>query len=427
LYDCENNFNKIIHTDRLVFIKKLKTTIMKRACLGLNTNTIAQNDVSYIHLLQNNFTTMKRVGDTSNCNIANSLVQGLYKPYKWVNWSKGTAIVLFLLAFSGCKAPVQRDVADKDTMKVTTFRVISSGKNVTFDYSGTIEAYQVIPLTFQVSGIVDMVYAKEGDHVNRGQLLATIDKSDLENIYQASLAKYQQAKDAYDRLKSVHDEGSLPEIKWVEMVSNLQQAESAKEIAKNNLNKSRLVAPVDGFIGRRNIEPGQSSVLLTSAPFELVKIEKVYVKIAVPENEVNKIRVGQKAVFSVAALDNKTFEGIINSISPVADVLSRTYTVKVLANNPSLMLKPGMVCDVSIPVEGNIKQLLIPYRAVSTDDNGNPYVYVINEGTKRVSKQNIEIGNYSDSHIIVLSGLTEGSLIVVDGKEKLSNNQLISY
>ncbi|MEI7983494.1 MAG: efflux RND transporter periplasmic adaptor subunit, partial [Bacteroidota bacterium] len=174
-------------------------------------------------------------------------------------------------------------------VKVTTV-IVKQEKVVTaLRYSGTIEAYQSIPLNFQTTGTVQEVLVDAGDIVHKGELIATIDPTDARNMYEITLSQYQQAKDAYDRLKSVHDKGSLPEIKWVEMESKLEQAQSSLNLAKNNLGKCNLHAPVNGMVGSRNIEPGMSSISIASAPLELVDIRQVYVKISVPENEVARI------------------------------------------------------------------------------------------------------------------------------------------
>ncbi|MGC8804202.1 MAG: efflux RND transporter periplasmic adaptor subunit, partial [Bacteroidales bacterium] len=299
-------------------------------------------------------------------------------------------IIAAIVFLTGCQNRVKQQDKTSEVIRVTPYRVTTSNDGIVLRYSGTVEAYRTIPLTFQVSGTVQQVLVQEGDRVRKGQLLAVVDPSDYENVYQASLAKYQQAQDAYDRLKIVHDQGSLPEIKWVEITTGLEQARSSMELARNNLNKCKLYAPEDGFIGRRNIEPGQSTMAVTAAPLELVKIEKVYVKIPVPEQEVNRLQVGQRVSFTVAALGNQSFEGSIANMSPVADMLSRTYTARVLVNNPSYTLKPGMVCDVVVPLVQAKQSLLIPYRAVTTDDQGHTYVFVINTHTRRISKRPVQ-------------------------------------
>jgi RND family efflux transporter MFP subunit len=299
-------------------------------------------------------------------------------------------------------------------------------KSYVLHYSGTIEASQTIPLTFQTTGTVQEIYVEIGDVVKRGQLIARVDSSDMHNIYMVALAKYEQAKDAYNRLKSVHDQGSLPEIKWVEMESNMDQAKSSYELAKNNLEKCNMRAPVSGIVGRRNIEPGQSSIGSSFSPIELVQIETVFVKVSVPENEIGKIAKGQKVTFSVSALDGKLYDGVVTNVSPVADAISRTYTIKITVKNPEYHLKPGMVCDATLSLERETALLVIPYQAVSKDNFGKAFVFVVTEDGKKVRKQNITVGTYRESGIEVLEGLDPDQKIVVSGKEKLSDNSLIS-
>jgi len=257
-------------------------------------------------------------------------------------------------------------------------------------------------------------------------LLATVDKADAQSMFELSNSKYIQAKDAYKRLKEVHDNGSLSEIKWVEMESNLQQAASSVAIAKNNLKKSSLYSPDNGIIGKRNIEPGMSSLGSPISPLELVKIEMVYVKISVPENEIGKIKKGLKASFKVSALDNKIFNGVVTTVGVVADQISRTYEVKITVKNPGLLLKPGMVCDVNLGISAPDEVLEVSYQAVDKDNDNNSFVFVVDTAKKIVRKRIITIGKYQNDNIEVISGLALGEKVVSEGKQKLSDNSKIS-
>lgn len=335
-------------------------------------------------------------------------------------------IFLFLapIMLLGCKKEMQDESANAPKVKVEAVKAITTDGG--FKYSGTIEASQTIPLSFQASGTVLQVYVNAGDPVRKGQVLATVDKSDAQNMYELSNAKYEQAKDAYNRLKEVHEKGSLSEIKWVEMESNLQQAQASVALAKNNLKKCTLYAPESGIIGSRNIEPGMSSIGSTLSPLEIIKIETVYVKIAVPENEIGKITKGLKASFTVSALDNQTFEGTVTNVGVVADQVSRTYEVKISVNNKDLLLKPGMVCDVKLSLSGKKQIVAVPYKAVDKDNNKQNFVYVIDSAQKTAKKRIITIGNYQNDYIEVLSGLALGEQVVCEGKQKLSDNCKIS-
>ncbi len=327
--------------------------------------------------------------------------------------------------FAGCSTSQDKDQKKNEKATVVkTSQVKSERYEVNLQYSGTVEPSQTIPLSFQTTGTIEKVLVNTGDDVKKGQLLATLDKSTFQNMYDIAKAKYQQAKDAYDRLKTVHEQGSLPEIKWVEMETNLEQAKSSLEMSENNLAKCNMYAPSNGTVGRRNIEPGMSSLSLTSSPIELVEINTVYVKISVPENEIGKMKKGIEANIKVPALNDMMFKGDITNISPIADAFSHTYEVKITVKNSQLNLKPGMVCDVTLNLKSEKELVLLPYQSVTQDNNFNTFVYVVNND--RAKKQIIKTGNYRNNSIEVISGITPGQVIIVEGKEKLSDNSLIS-
>jgi len=336
-------------------------------------------------------------------------------------------LILFAILIAMASCQQKQEVVKKEdaSIRVKAKPVQTVNGLSKLRYSGTVEAAQTIPLTFQSSGTVDQVLVQEGDVVHKGQLLAVVNKADNQSIYNSSLAMYQQAKDAYDRLKQVYDNGSLSEVKWVEMETNLKKAESQLQIAKNNLDKCNLYAPTSGIVGKRNIEPGQSAISSFS-PIELVKIEKVSVKISVPENEIGKIKKGMIATFTISALDNKSFEGTITNVGVVADQFSRTYEVKMTVDNTGLEMKPGMVCDVIMNTSTEKQLVLVPYNAISKDAEGNAFVYVVSPDNKSVRKQIIKVGEYQSSGLEVLSGLSANQNIVVEGKEKLSDNSTIT-
>ena len=301
---------------------------------------------------------------------------------------------MIIVMIMGCGSNKKEETTPEKRIKVSASKVVPAKSGYNLEYSGSIEASQTIQLTFKTTGTVDKVYVEVGDAVTKGQLLASLDNSEMQNIYSTMLAKYNQAKDAYDRLKAVYDKGSLTEIKWAEMKSNFEQAKSSLDLAKNNLEDCNMYAPIDGYVGSRNIEPGQSAISITSAPIELVKIETVYIKISVPENEINRIRNGQKASISVSALNDKQFVGMVTNVGLVADAISRTYTAKISVLNTNLELKPGMVCDVTLKLESEKVSLVVPYKAVSKDNDGKSYVYIMSPDNNKVKKQNIIIGRY---------------------------------
>lgn len=350
---------------------------------------------------------------------------GYYRKQTIEKMKKGFLLGLASLLLWSCGHVKKAEVSMDPQVILSEVKEVKSSSDL--HYSGSIEAYQSIPLTFQTNGTVLKVLVNEGDAVRKGQLLATVDKTDAQNMYEMTFSKYKQAKDAYKRLKEVHENGSLPDVKWAEMEANLQQAESSLKIAKNNLKKSNLYAPESGIIGKRNIDPGMNSIGNTFSPLEIVKIELVYVKIAVSENEIVKIRKGLHASFTISALGDKTFEGTVTSVGVVADRISRTYEVKILVRNKNMEMKPGMVCDVNLGIVPDKNIVAVPYSAVDVDKDNNKFVYVVDVKTKNVRKRIIQTGNYQSNDIEVLSGLSLGEKVVSEGKQKLTDNCKVSF
>lgn len=124
-------------------------------------------------------------------------------------------------------------------------------------YSGNIIPKITTPLSFLIPGTVTKINVDEGDWVKKGQVLAVLNNTSFKNAYQGTLATQKQAQDAYDRLKTVHDKGSLPEIRWQDVKTKLEQAKSANQIALENVANGTLRAPSDGFIGMRNLDIGR--------------------------------------------------------------------------------------------------------------------------------------------------------------------------
>jgi RND family efflux transporter MFP subunit len=333
------------------------------------------------------------------------------------------AMLLFVACGGEQKAPANNEANRIVKIKAELASVVTGVSDL--HYSGTIEPLQTVDLSFETVGTVDKVLVQEGDAVRKGQLLATINKSDDEQLRSVSQAKYKQAKDAYSRFKSVYNSGSLSEMKWVEIETTLKEAESQLQLARSGIDKCRLRSPIDGIVGKRDVEPGQYSLSLKT-PLKIVVLKTIQVKISVAENEIGKIRKGEKANFTIAAINGKLFVGTVASVGVMADPIARTYDVKIIISNPNLEIKPGMVCNVSLNAGIEQSFLSVPKNAVSRDDNGKAYVYVVSPSKKRAIKQIVQLGNYRDNSIEITGGLSTNQLVITEGKEKLSNNSLIS-
>jgi len=213
------------------------------------------------------------------------------------------ALALLFLVVS-CKGKKEEATAD-GAIPVKVETVSTTTATGEHNYVGTVEENTGSSLSFSVMGTVEKVLVTEGQSVSKGQLLAVLNKATLMNTYNAAHSSLKQAQDAYKRLTQLHESGSLPEIKYVEIQTQLQQAEAAESIAKKNLRDCNLYAPFSGVIARKSIDPGMN-VVPGFESIKLVTIDKVNVKVSVPENEIARVKKGATAQVDVAALDHKS-------------------------------------------------------------------------------------------------------------------------
>lgn len=330
--------------------------------------------------------------------------------------------ILMVAAFSACQTEAQKpkEMASKD-IKVETQKMKTSEEVQALFYSGQIETSKNIRLSFQIPGKVTKVNVEEGDRIKAGQVIALIDDSRFQSAYDAALASHHQAEDAYNRLKMVYDNGSLPEIDWQDIKTKKAQSQAALELAEENLRDCKLTAPSSGIIGSRDIEEGMNAS--PNMPiFDLLKMDKIYVKVSVPENEINKLKKGQTAKLSVGALGTEEFLAVVEKIGVTANPISRTYDVKLLILDQPDNVKPGMLCDVVVFPEINELVFTLPIQAVLKDDNHKSFVYTINTSNQTAWPRYVDVGGFSNNQVKITSGLKTNDIVVVSGQHKLTPN-----
>ncbi len=291
-------------------------------------------------------------------------------------------------------------------------------------YSGTIEESVSISLSFPITGLVDRVLVLQGQKIRKGQLLAYVNGESFKNSYELSLAKQKQAEDAYHRFEPMFKNATMPEIKMVEIQTGLKQSVAATAIAKKNWDDCKLYAPADGVIGKRSLEPGMNVIPGVSV-FTLVQIEKVFVRFPVPENEISKITKDQTSEIEIPALGAQLFYGKVEEIGVMANIMTRSYDIKIGLANPEGTIRPGMVCNVRLKSTAKARVLVVPNHVVQVDENGINFVYVANLKQGVAQKRKVLIGPILKEGICITQGLNSNEKIIVSGMQKLADNSAI--
>lgn len=322
-----------------------------------------------------------------------------------------------------CTSCTDKQQQEKLPVSVKTLEVSAATKNITKDYVGIAESQYASSLSFQVPGQVAKVYVTKGQKVKKGQLLAILHAENLQNAYDASSASLKQAEDAYKRLEVLYRQKSLPEIKFVEIQTKLEQARSTERIAAKNLADSRLTAPFDGVIEQKSIEPGEN-VLPNVQAFTLLNLQGIKIKMSVPENEIAQVNIGNQAIVSVGALQGKEFTAVVSEKSMLAHPVSHNYEASMrIESTEKVDIIPGMVCKVKLR-QGDEPAIVLPNNAVLVSKNGGRFVWTVRDGL--VSRKNVVAGGLTESGLVITEGLSPGDRVITAGSQKVSEGMKVT-
>ena len=284
-------------------------------------------------------------------------------------------------------------------------------------YVGIVEENTSTPVSFVGSGTLQRVCVEEGQAVSKGQLIAELDMSQAKSLVAAAQAQYDQAQDALRRLRQVYEAGSLPEVKWVEVQSQVAQAKSQLDIARKNLADCRICAPVAGVVGSLNFHAG--SVVLTSEPIvSILDISTVKVKVSIPEREISGLSTQTPTTIRVEAV-GRTYEGGRIEKGVSADAVTRTYDIRIHVKNADRKLLPGMIADVQMKpaAAATPAAITLPIRCVQQFTGGGQFVWVVEANQAKARR--VTTGKASGNRIVVTEGLKGGEKVIVDGWQKV--------
>lgn len=337
---------------------------------------------------------------------------------------KGILGLLTILVVCSCGE--KKESGAKAPLRVKTQIVSPALSDDAQTYVGIVEEREATAVSFTSMGIVKRVLVNEGQAVGRGQLIAEMDDTQARNLLIGAEAAMNQANDALERYKMLHDNGSLPEVQWVEIQSKVAQAKSQYEVAKKNLEDCRLTAPVSGIIGKKQVGAGETA-MPSQAVVTILDISSVKIKVAVPEAEISGITASTPSTIKVEAAQTTVSGGRIEK-GVQADALTHTYDVRINVQNGNRKLLPGMVASVhfngqSIMSNGHS---LIPVTAVQKKSDGTLFVWTVAKDST-AHRTTISTGVTSGNHITITNGIEKGQCIVTEGFQKLSEGTKIIF
>jgi len=295
--------------------------------------------------------------------------------------------------------------------------------------SGKVSSENEAELSFKISGKVNWIGPKVGDEVKKGQVIATLDKKDLEITLSQKEAALRTAEadleKVIDDIREHNWAKPAPITETYSQKMNRVAAESARDsayeavlAAKEAIKNTNLVSPIPGILVSRNTEIGQN-VTANVPVFEVADLSKLIFLAEIDETDVGKIKVGQNANIILDAYPDKGIAGEIIKIYPQTSTTSTGANIikteiKIKDNNFPLQL--GLSGDVEIQAGKKENVLTVPQEAI-LDEGKKHFVFVIQNEIAR--KREVKIGISSEDRIEIEEGLNEGAVVIASNVDKV--------
>lgn len=325
-----------------------------------------------------------------------------------------SGLLIALLVYLNWPKPEAVKKYNAHVISVKTAKLIMAKFSDEFEALGTAKANEDVIITSQYSDIIESIHFNDGDVVKKGDILVELGKAEEQAKVQEYQANLDESTAQLNRFRELlkNNVGSIAQRD--EQLAKVQAIKAQLRSAEAILANLTIRAPFDGQLGFRQVSVGaliENGETITS----LDDIETIKVDFSIPERFITTVRVGQLIAATNIAFPNVKFNGKVTSISPRVDAVTRTVQVRAVIPNTPAKLRPGML--MSIILERNIEEVLqLPESAIIPFEDRH-FVFVVEDGSaKRVD---VVIGRRKPGTVEIISGIDEGTNVVVEGALKL--------
>ena len=309
---------------------------------------------------------------------------------------------------------------------VEVVSVIPSQFDHYIQVQGSVKSDQLISIFPEFSGVIKNIYVKSGDDVKKGQSLIKIDDGGLKEQLSQLEIKFELTKTTFERQKRLWEQKIGSEIQFLEIKSMFEAQKQAINQLKKQIQKTLIQAPFSGTIDNVIVKlgevvyPGRSNLMM------LLNMDNLYVESNVPEKYISSIKTGNKAILEFPLI-GKSVSSTVRQSGNYIHPINRTFKIEIDVKTNDFEVKPNLNSKVKINDYSNEKALMINQNIISVDSNNKEYVYKLFTKNNKdyVSKTTIETGKNDGKNIEVISGLSQGDLIVSEGIRKLVDNSRV--
>lgn len=307
----------------------------------------------------------------------------------------------------GTEAPVEV----KELLVKTTL-VEAAEVAQTSEFTGSMEAYVENNISSSLGVRIDKINVEVGDRVRKGQVLVQMDKN---QFLQTEIQLANQEAD-YERSVNLLQEGGISKQAVDQLETQLSVTRHVVENLRENID---LISPINGIVTARNFDPGDMFMPTGGSIITVMQMDRLKIKTNVSELYFPDVKEGMPVNITSEIYPDTVFVGKVSLKYPSINAATRTFEVEVTVNNPSLLLRPGMMCRTSMAFGAETRVLVPDIAVLKQSGSSERYLFVLDPATNTVSRKTVQVGRVVGSFYEILSGVDSGSMVVTAGMQKL--------
>ena len=265
-------------------------------------------------------------------------------------------------AIKGKTAALRKPGKKRDNKKRTNVRVQEvnlESLSIKSTYVGNLLPNQRVIMRSEIDGVIENIYFDEGDEIVNNKKLIDISTKELSLKLKIAFADSKLAETNLKRDEKLAKDNLIPNAQLDQTRTFAERALLNRELAKISLNKSIINSPLSGTAKTRFVKVGEF-VRKGDRLVEILNVDRILVKVNIPEQEILQFNIGQKVDIELYILEKKLFEGKVKKIGLEADASNRTFPVEIEVNNRERILRPGMLARVTFNKRVDQDQVVVP-------------------------------------------------------------------
>jgi membrane fusion protein (multidrug efflux system) len=320
------------------------------------------------------------------------------------------------LTGAGCNSGALESSDGPPPSVVETARVESRLFSERVEVVGQLAAAESVVIRPEIAGVVESIEFQEGQQVAAGEVLFVLRSGEQRAELREAEANRVLAADVFARTEKLSKVNVSAASELTRARAGVAAAEALVDLARVNVDRTRIRAPFDGALGARDVSPGDwvdSDVALV----QIDAVDRLQLQFSLPGKAIALAQPGLKVSVQVAAYPDEDFGGAVYFISPALDTESRRLGLKAWVPNSDGRLRPGMFARVKLETERAEQALLIPESAIANDASGS-YVWRVT-AESLAERAAVELGTRREGQVVIVSGLASGDTIVTSGTHKV--------